>query len=77
MSIKDLIEKEDFDFISFRLVLSAEEDIFAGAAMSEKGKLISLDGDVYSESAKIIKSERWTNEEENIKNGITVWVEEF
>lgn len=77
MSIKDLIEKEDFDFISFRLVLSEEEDIFAGAAMSEKGKLISLDGDVYSESAKIIKSERWTNEEENIKNGITVWVEGF
>ena len=43
--------------------------------IEENGKIISLDGDFYSLNEKVIASEEWEDEEENINNGLTVIVE--
>lgn len=48
---------------------------FAGCFKTENGKIISLDGDSYSLNEKVIASEEWEDEEENINNGLTVIVE--
>lgn len=75
MTVGDLIKNKDYDYISWRVTLPEDlggEDIFSGVAKSENGKLISLDGDSYSESTEIISYEEWDNPEEDIKNGLTV-----
>lgn len=77
MLVKDLIRKKDYDYISWRVTLPEEysgEDVFFGSARSENGKLIPLDGDIYSESTEVLKYEEWENPEESIKNGLTVLV---
>jgi len=75
MTVGDLIKDKNYDYISWRVTLPEDlggEDIFFGAAKSENGKLISLDGDSYSECTEIIGYEEWDNPEEGIKNGLTV-----
>ena len=75
MTIKDLIKNKDYDYISWRRISPEDidgDDIFFGATKSENGKLISLDGDYYSENTEIISYEEWDSLEDNIKNGLTV-----
>lgn len=77
MKIKDLISKKDYDFVSYRLLITpnnGEEpyDTFAGAFRSESGKIIPLDGDTYSAEEEVVEYEEWTNEEEGITSGLTV-----
>lgn len=76
MTVGDLIKDKDYDYISWRLLLPEDpEDSngeFIGIASSKDGKLISLDGDYYSEEEEIIRYEEWSNNE--IKNGLTVVV---
>lgn len=80
MVVGDLIKNKDYDYIECRITLPESlggGDTFFGVAKSENGKLISLDGDSYSENTEIIKYEEWTNEEKGIKNGLTVTYEGF
>ena len=75
MTIGDLIKKKDYDYIEWRAKLPESVgggDTFFGAAASKDGKLISLDGDCYSEDIDVISYEEWDDAEENIKNGLTV-----
>ena len=75
MIVKDLIKKKDYDYISWRLEPPKdwfEEDILAGACKSKDGKLISIDGDSYSENEVVIRYEEWSDND--FKNGITVVV---
>ena len=75
MTVKDLIKKKDYDYISWRLEPPEdwiEEDIFAGACKSKDGKLISIDGDSYSENEVVVRYEEWTDND--FKNGLTVVV---
>lgn len=75
MKLGNLVDKKDYDFISFRMKLPEKyggDDIFIGAATSKNGELISLDGDSYSKDCEIESFEEWSNEEENVKNGLTV-----
>ena len=74
MTVGDLIKNKDYDYISWRVTLPDDlgGDMFSGAAKSENGKLISLDGDSYSENTEIIGYEEWDNPKEGIKNGLTV-----
>ena len=75
-TIGDLIKKKNYDYVSYRMKLNTGDDIFAGCFKSKTGKIISLDGDVYSLGEKVIASEEWKNAEEGIKRGLTVLVEE-
>lgn len=75
MTIGSLIKEKDYDYISWRITLPEEAgggDTFMGCAKSEGGKLIPLDGDIYSEDEEVISYEEWSNEEAGIENGLTV-----
>ena len=81
MTVKDLIKNKDYDYISWRINLDeptrkiiGDDDIFFGCCRSEGGKLISLDGDIYSEDEIVLKYEEWS--EPDIANGLTVIVGE-
>lgn len=75
-TIKEVIKNKDYDYVSYRISHTSDEDgIFAGCFKTENGKIISLDGDSYSLNEKVIASEEWKDEEENINNGLTVIVE--
>ena len=78
MIVKDLIKDKDYDYISWRVMLPdnvGNEDIFFGCCASKNGKLISLDGDVYSDEEDVLKYEEWSSPEEEVKNGLTVVIE--
>lgn len=73
MTIKDLIEKKDYDYIELRESLPEEGSnvqIFIGACKSVGGELISLDGNYYSRQIDIIDYNEWSTNE--IKNGLTI-----
>ena len=73
--VKDLISKKDYDYIEWRGTSpnnAKGTDVFVGTCKSENGKLISLDGESYSDAEIVIKHEEWTNDEAGIKNGLTV-----
>lgn len=77
MSIKDLISKKDYDYISMRATYpnpDSDENIFIGVCKSEGGKLIALDHDTYSDEEEVVSYEEWENEEEGVKNGLTIVV---
>ena len=77
MTIGDLIKNKDYDYINYRIALQDPrftEPIFAGVCKSENGKLISLDGDTYSEGEEVISWEEWSSPV--IRNGLTVVVDE-
>lgn len=75
MKLKDLIQNEDFDYIEFRETVLDDDGktsicLFAGACKSIDGKLISLDGDNYSEEIEIMEYKRWSDS--IVKKGLTV-----
>ena len=86
ITIEDLVNSiapnRDFDYVSYRLYLGAEKDytldsesIFAGCvAISHTNGLhiISLDGDTYSLTEKVLAYEEWTDEKNNVNNGLTI-----
>lgn len=75
MTVGDLIKNKDYDYISWRATLPEKAgggDTFFGCTKSENGKLIPLDGDIYSEDTKVLSYEEWSDEEEGIKNGLTI-----
>lgn len=75
-SIKELICEKDYDRIEIRIQFPGRENsVFVGCCKSDKGKLISLDGDAYSENMMVLSYEEWTTE--RIKNGLTVVVRDF
>ena len=75
MTVKDLIKKKDYDYISWRVTLPEKAgggDTFFGACASVDGKLIPLDGDSYDDEAKVLKYKEWSHPEDGIKSGLTV-----
>lgn len=75
MKIKELIKNKDYDYISWRITLPKSiggGDTFLGACKSKDGKLISLDGDSYSEDTKVLSHYEWSSG--RVKNGLTVVV---
>jgi hypothetical protein len=74
MIIGDLIKNKDYDYVSYRLTLLDGSNIFAGCFASKDGKIISLDGDVYSKNEEVLSYEEWSQPEDNIQNGLTVIV---
>ena len=81
MTIGDLIKNKDYDYIEYCLTsekirkLVKADEMFAGEFRSEGGKIISLDGDTYSEDEKVIRYEEWSNPEKDIVNGLTVVID--
>ena len=76
VTVGDLIARKDYDYISWRVTAPKnldEKDMFFGICQSKDGKLISIDGDSYSESEIVLRYEEWSDNE--IENGLTVVVE--
>lgn len=78
---------DNYDYVSYRFTsvdwkdeyLNSDEtviehSIFAGCFAIIDGSIVSLDGDTYSESEEVLWFETWSNEDENIKSGLTVLV---
>lgn len=75
-TIGDLIKDKDYDYISYRLTMKDKsESFFAGCFKSENGKIIPLDGDVYSLDEEVLRYEEWSKPEEGINKGLTVVVD--
>lgn len=75
-TIGDLIKDKDYDYISYRLTMKDKsESFFAGCFKSESGKIIPLDGDVYSLDEEVLRYEEWSKPEEGINKGLTVVVD--
>lgn len=75
-TIGDLIKDKDYDYISYRLTVDDKnKSFFAGCFRSENGKIISLDGDVYSLDEEVLRYEEWSKPEEGIYKGLTVVVD--
>ena len=75
-TIGDLIKDKDYDYISYRLTMKDKsESFFAGCFKAENGKIISLDGDVYSLDEKVLRYEKWDKPEEGINKGLTIVVD--
>ena len=70
-TIGNIIKYKDYLYINYYIRLPLEdsekgyEDIFAGVFASQNGKVISLDGDTYSEDEEVIASEEWTKDNIN------------
>ena len=74
MTIKDLISKKDYDYVSYRVTHPDYlEGVFAGSFESKDGIIIPHDQDYYSPEEEVLWYEEWTKE--NIPNGLTVLVE--
>ena len=75
MTVGDLIKDKDYDYISWRATLPERVgggNTFIGCTRSENGKLFALDGDIYSEETEILEYREWSDEEDGIKNGLTI-----
>lgn len=76
-TIGDLICEKDYDYIEYREMVpicGRIHSVFMGEAASKDGKLISLDGDSYSEDCKIHDYHEWSAPEKGINTGLTVRV---
>ena len=77
-TIGDLIKDKGYDYISYRLTVDDKsKSFFAGCFRSENGKIISLDGDVYSLDEEVLRYEEWNKPEEGIYKGLTVVVDYY
>ena len=74
MTIGDLIERKDYDYVSYRLTLRDGSDTFAGCFASKGGEIIPLDGDIYDKDEEVLSYEEWYDTEEGIQSGLTVIV---
>ena len=74
MTIGDLIKNKNYDYVSYRLMLPSGEDIFAGCFASKDGKIVPLDGDTYDDDEEVLSYEEWSQQKDNITNGLTVVV---
>ena len=75
MTVRDLISKNDYDYIEWRVCLPkrfGDTDIFCGICRSVDGVLISEDGDTYDEDTEILRYEEFVDLENNINNGLII-----
>ena len=72
MLVKDLINKKDYDYISWRVTHpDIPEGVFIGSCHSKNGILISHDQDYYSTKDEVLFYEEWKSGD---KEGLTVLV---
>ena len=74
MTIGDLIKNKDYDFVSYRLKIREDLDIFAGAFRSKNGEIIAIDADRYDKDEEVSSYEEWSDDEIGINSGLTVVV---
>ena len=79
--MQDLINKKDYDYISWYLKMPREhlekfgyDNEFFGACHSKDGVLIPDDGDVYYADSKVVSYEEFSNKERGVESGLTVVV---
>lgn len=81
MTVGYLIKDKDYDYVSYRVTWDGIrrelgcDSIFAGEFSTEGGKIVSLDGDTYSESEEVVDWAEWSAPDKGIIRGLTVVVE--
>lgn len=76
-TIGDLIKNKNYDYVEYRITIpfaNEQKDIFAGAFKTKSGKIVPLDCGIYDLDKEVVKSEKWSNPEKGIKNGLTIIV---
>lgn len=76
MTVKELIQNKDYDYISWRITAPKwwdEPDMFFGACKSINGELIPFDRDSYSEDEVVVRYEEWSSDD--FENGLTIVTE--
>lgn len=84
IEFKDLYKNTDIELVQihstelFNIPGKKEKDIvgFCGVFKWKNNQIISLDNDIYSENMKVLGYEWWSNEDENIENGLDILVGE-
>lgn len=75
MTIQDLINKKDYDYISYRVTHPKfPEGVWFGTCHSKNGELIPHDQDYYSPDEEVLDYEEWFDEDNGIYNGLDVLV---
>ena len=82
ITVGDLINDKDYDYISWRVVLPEiiakdleKNSVWIGACASKDGKLIFFGNDTdYSKYEEVVSYEEWSKLEDGIVNGLTVIV---
>ena len=75
MTIGELINNKDYDYISYRLTLRDGSDTFAGCFASKAGEIIPLDGDIiYDENDEVLSYREWSQPDDDVKDGLTIVV---
>ena len=77
MTIQDLINKKDYDYISYRVTHpKAPDGVFIGSCHSINGELIPNDyQDYFSPDEEVLDYDEWKDLEKGIKNGLDILVE--
>lgn len=76
MTIRDLINKKDYDYISYRVTHPKfPEGVWLGICHSKNGELIPHDQDYYSTDEEVLDYEEWNDLEKGIENGLDILVE--
>ena len=76
MIVQDLIDKKDYDYISYRVTHpEVLEGVFVGSCHSRDGELIPDDQDYYSPNEEVLSYEEWNDLEKGIENGLDILVE--
>ena len=79
----DLIHKlnKNYDWIGIELILNNKrncEFTFAGCfKMGDNDEIIPLDGDSYSKNMDVWYWEEFSNPDENVENGLSIWVKSY
>lgn len=75
MIVQELINKKDYDYISWRVTHpDMSEGIFIGSCHSINGELIPDDQDYYSSTEEVLFYEEWEDKKIGINNGLTILV---
>lgn len=76
MTIRDLINKKDYGYISYRVTHPKfPEGVWLGTCHSKNGELIPHDQDYYSLDEEVLDYEEWNDLEKGIENGLDILVE--
>ena len=73
MTVQDLINKKDYDYISWRITHPEFlEGVLASSCRSKNGKLIAIDYDCYSPNEEVLRYKEWSSITSGINHGLTV-----
>lgn len=80
MTIGELVAEKTYDYVEYRLKVTGAPDddkygILVGCFRVQNGRIVSLNGDIYSYNEKVFLYKKWKDKKRGIKSGLTVVVQ--